>query len=312
MNKLLLLAHDADEYIAPIEAAALQALEIRVASDTTSARTLVGGCNIVLGAPPMVSEILETANRLEWVQSSWAGVDALCSPGSRRDYVLTGLKGVFGPMISEYVMTYLFALERQVFTMRNNQMNRHWQRLTYRPSREITIGIVGLGSIGRHLARTARAFGLRVTGMSRSGKPCGDVERVYTPGEKTGFFSEPDYIVLTLPETAETKQFVDAEVFKLMKPTAVLMNVGRGSVINETDLVTALHDGMIGGAVLDVFADEPLARDHPLWLMPNVYITPHNAAVSFAEDIAGVFVSNYRRYLRGEPLQNVVDFDSGY
>lgn len=312
MNKLLILASDAANYETSIRAADLRNLEICAATDISSATELVDGCNIILGEPPMVSEVLTISRQLEWVQSSWAGIDRLCHQGLRRDYVLTGVKGIFGPLISEYVMTYLFALERQVFTMRSNQLKQHWQALTYRPAGEIKLGIIGLGSIGQHLATTARHFGLRVTGLNRSGKPCENVEKVYTACNLAAFFKDLDYIVLTLPGTPETRHFINTDILGLIKPSAVLMNIGRGTIINEQDLVDALRDGKIGAAVLDVFTNEPLPRDNPLWRMPNVYVTPHNAATSFTQDIVGIFIENYRRFISGESLQYVVDFDLGY
>jgi len=312
VNKLLILAADAAQYAALIQAADLQQLEIRSTGDVASANALIEDCNIILGDPLLVSNVLESARDLEWVQSSWAGVDHLCQPGLRRDYVLTGAKGIFGPLISEYVMTYLFALERQVFTMRSNQLEKRWQPLLYRPSKEITLGIIGLGSIGRHLAGTARHFGMRVIGLNRSGTPCDDVEKVFTVDDIAGFLETPDYVVLTLPDTPDTRHFINANVLEMMKPSAVLMNVGRGKLINEADLVAALTNGIIGGAVLDVFANEPLNRDNPLWQLPNVFVTPHNAATTFPEDIADIFVTNYGRFLRQETLRHIVDFDLGY
>ena len=312
MNKLLILAADAAKYSELIKAADLQQLEICSTDDRVTAQALIDGYNIILGDPDLVSEALGSAKQLEWVQSCWAGVDRLCRPGLRQDYVLTGAKDIFGPLISEYVMTYLFALERRVFSMRSNQLKQHWKPLPYRPAREITLGIVGLGSIGQHLARTARFFGLRVIGLNRSGSACEDVDKVYVKDDLAGFFQELDYIVLTLPDTSGTRHFINAGVLELMKPSAVLINVGRGAIINEADLVDALRDGIIGGAVLDVFTNEPLPRDNPLWTMPGVYITPHNAATSFIEDIVGIFIKNYGRFLRGENLQYVVDFELGY
>ena len=312
MNKLLILAADAAQYAALIQAADLQQLEIRSTGDVASANTLIEDCNIILGDPLLVSNVLESARDLEWVQSSWAGVDHLCQPGLRRDYVLTGAKGIFGPLISEYVMTYLFALERQVFTMRSNQLEKRWQPLFYRPSKEITLGIIGLGSIGRHLAATARHFGMRVIGLNRSGSPCDDVEKVFTVDDIAGFLETPDYVALTLPDTPHTRHFINADILEMMKPSAVLMNVGRGKLINEADLVAALSNGIIGGAVLDVFVNEPLDRDNPLWQLPNVFVTPHNAATTFPEEIVAIFVTNYGRFLRQETLQHIVDFDLGY
>ena len=312
LNKLLILAADIAIYTDLIEAAGLPNLQIRAAGDAASAKPWLSDCNIILGEPYLVSEVLESAPELEWVQSSWAGVDHLCRPGLRRNYVLTGAKGIFGSQISEYVMTYLFALERRVFTTHSNQLKQHWRPFFYRPAQEITLGIIGLGSIGGHLAGSARHFGIRVIGLNRSGRPCSDVEKVYTSDDLAGFFEQADYIVLTLPDTPQTKQFINADIFRMMKSSAVLMNVGRGSSINESDLVDALRKGILGGAVLDVFANEPLAQDSPLWQLPNVYITPHMAAISFPQDVVGIFVENYQRFIQEKPLLHTIDFELGY
>lgn len=312
MNKLLILAADAAKITTLIQAADLQQLDIQTADNVASTRVLIGDSNIILGDPPLISEVLSSAEQLQWVQSSWAGVDALCRDGLRRDYILTGVKDVFGPLISEYVMTYLFALERHLFSMQSNQRKQIWQPLAYRPAKDIKLGIIGLGSIGRQLAQTARYFGIGVSGLNRSGRPCNDVDRVYTADDLGGFLKELDYVVLTLPCTPRTKHFINADVLKMMKHSAVLMNVGRGSIINETDLVAALEDGVIGGAVLDVFETEPLAPESPLWRLPNVYLTPHNAAISFPADIVSIFADNYRRFLQHKPLRHVVDFELGY
>jgi phosphoglycerate dehydrogenase-like enzyme len=311
-NKLLILADVAPAYLAMLDAVKLPQLQINIATDVDSAKTQLHDCNIILGDPPLIADILQFAPELDWVQSGWAGIDSLCRPGMRRDYLLTGAKGIFGSLISEYVMTYLFIFERQVFAMQRNQLNQHWRPLRYRPAHEITLGIVGLGSIGRQLAKTARHFGIRVIGLNRSGKACEHVEEVYTSADCAGFFVEPDYIVTTLPDTAETKHFINIDKLKLMRSSAVLMNVGRGSIVNEGDLVIALQQGLIGGAVLDVFEEEPLAVNNPLWNLPNVFITPHNAATSFPADIVSIFVENYRRFVRRESLLHLVDFELGY
>ena len=312
MNKLLILSADAEKYLTLIKSADLPKLEIKSTADVTSAKSLIADCNIVLGDPPLLTDVLGSAARLEWVQSSWAGVDQLCKPGQRRDYVLTTARGIFGFLISEYVMAYLFAFERGLFRMRRNQFEQNWKPLGYRPASDITLGIVGLGSIGRQLALTARHFGMRVTGLNRSGKPCEDVDRVYTAGDIAGFLKTPDYVVLTLPATRDTHHFIRSDTLKLMKSSAVLINVGRGNSVNETDLVKALEKGLIGGAVLDVFESEPLAKNSPLWNMPNVYITPHMAATTFPDKIAGIFTGNYQRFLHKQPLQHEVDFELGY
>lgn len=312
MNKLLILSADAEKYDTLIRKAGLQQLEINVASDIKLARELVASCNIVLGDPPLLAEVLASADNLAWMQSGWAGVEQLCLPGLRRDYVLTNAKGIFGPSISEYVMTYLFSFERQVFRMRSNQLNKRWQPLAYRPAKEVTLGIIGLGSIGRELALTARRFGVRVIGLNRSGTACEEVEKVYTVDDLRGFLTEPDYVVLTLPATSQTNDLINTDTLKMMKPSTILINVGRGNSVNEADLVYALRNGIIGGAVLDVFEKEPLDRDSPLWSLDNVYITPHTSAISFPGDISEIFIENYHRFVRRKPLLHVVDFELGY
>jgi phosphoglycerate dehydrogenase-like enzyme len=312
MNRLLILSEDAEKYHELIIAADLPQLEVVLVTDPEPAAEVVAGCNIIFGEPGRVSSVLEAAHQLEWVQSSWAGVNSLCTPGSRRDYVLTGVKDIFGPRISEYVLTYLFALERRIFTMRDNQKDRLWKPLPYRSSDEIKLGVVGLGSIGQHLAHSAGQFGIRVTGLSRSGTPCAEVEKVYTVENLADFLKDLDYIAITLPDTPQTKHFINTDVLKMMKPTATLINVGRGSVINEPDLIGALESGVIGAAVLDVFTNEPLTPDSPLWQLPNAYITPHHAAITFPDDIVPVFIQNYRRFLQQAPLLHVVDFELGY
>ena len=312
MNQLLILSADAPKYLALINAADLPQLHVEIACDVESAIMIVADCNIILGNPHMVDQVLTSAGKLEWVQSIWAGVNSLCIEGLRRDYVLTGVQGVFGPQMSEYVITYLFACERQVFKIRDNQLKQHWQQLPYRHSRDIRVGIVGLGSIGRYMARMIGQFGIRVTGLSRSGVPRDEVERVYTIEHAGDFFETLDYVVLNLPETPQTRNFINAERLSMMKPSAVLMNVGRGSTVNETDLVRALQQGIIGGAVLDVFENEPLAKDSPLWKLPNVHVTPHHSALSFPQDIAAIFIENYHRFIQQKPLLHVVDFEMGY
>lgn len=312
MNKLLILTPDAEKYLPLIEAAGLPQLRVFCATETEGASDLIASCNIFLAEPRLASTILESASQLKWLQSTWAGVDSLCQAGIRRDYVLTGLKDIFGPLISEYVMGYLFALERHVFKMQSNQLDKRWQPLPYRPSGKISLGIVGLGSIGRQVARAARLFGIPVIGLNRSGKPCSEVQEVFTADNLAGFLETPDYLVITLPDTQETRHFIDADFLKMMKSSAVLINVGRGNVVNENDLAQALESGVIGGAVLDVFETEPLPGESPLWSLPNVYITPHVAAVSFPEDVVRIFSENYSRFLQDESLLNLIDFERGY
>ena len=311
MNKLLVLSTDARKYAELFQAADLPFLEV-VAQHSWDGGIDASDCNIILGDPGLVCHTLGSVTELEWVQSTWAGVNDLCGGGLRQDYQLTGVKDVFGPPICEYVLTYIFAIERQVFSLRDKQLNHHWSPAPYRQCSDISIGIAGLGSIGRYLARSLRQFGFQVSGFNRSGSPCEDVQKVYTAANVRSFLEPPDYVVLTLPDTKDTDGFINTETLGMMKNTSVLINVGRGNAIDEMALVSALNGGLIGGAVLDVFASEPLAQESPLWDLPNVFITPHMAAKSFPQNIFDIFVENYRRFLDKAPLLNVVDFELGY
>ncbi|WP_435103613.1 D-2-hydroxyacid dehydrogenase [Arhodomonas sp. AD133] len=312
MNRALILSEDADVYRRLIEQADLPDLEIRQATTAEEGRRAVTDCNIVLGKPALVAEALADANALDWVQSTFAGVDALLDEGLRRDYTLTGVKDVFGPLMSEYVFGWLIALERQFFQLRAQQREARWQPLDYRGLAGRTMGIAGLGSIGKHIASTANHFGLDVIGYKRSPGDVVGVTRVYAGDEWHAFLERLDYLVLTLPDTPETHHLLDAEALRHLPTHAWVINVGRGPLIDSDALAQALRDQRIGGAVLDVFETEPLPTDSPLWQLDNCYVTPHVAAESFPEDIADIFRHNYARYQTGKELDYVIDFKRGY
>lgn len=312
MNHLLVLSPDADRYVELLQARELPDLRIDGAATTQVARKQVMRCNIILGKPAQVADILDHAPRLEWVQSTFAGVDALMAPGLPRDYRLTGLKDIFGPLMSEYVFGWILALERHLFELRDQQARRHWQPIPYRRLQGLTLGIAGLGSIGRAIAASAAHFGLCVVGWKRTPEPVPGVDRVYGQDELQAFVREADFLAITLPSTRATRGVFDAETFSAMKPEAVLINVGRGDVVAQDELVQALRGGKLRAAVLDVFEQEPLPPDSPLWTLPGAYVTPHTAADSFPEDIAEVFCDNYRCFREGRELNYLIDFERGY
>jgi phosphoglycerate dehydrogenase-like enzyme len=311
-NRLLILSRSAAVYADLIKDLRLPDLEIAACKTAGEASAHVDRCTIILGEPSRIARVVEGARALKWVQSTFAGVEELMRPDTRSDYILTGVKGVFGPFMSEYVVGYLLALERNFFKVYRNQQDRTWRRLPYKSLRGRLIGICGLGSIGRHLARTAEHFGLHVWGYKRTAETVPEAERVFTGPEFDEFLSQPDYIVNTLPSTPATIRLFNAAAFRSMKKTAVLINIGRGDAVVEEALIRALQHGMIGGAVLDVFEREPLPEDSLLWTLPNVVITPHNSGFSFPADIVALFVENYRRFSKGESLLYRVDFERGY
>ncbi|MCB2214995.1 D-2-hydroxyacid dehydrogenase [Desulfofustis glycolicus] len=312
MNTLLILDSNAARYKALVEQQCLGDLDIITACDRSAAAALAPTADIILGRPDLVAAILLRATRLRWVQSTFAGNDALLAPGLRTDYLLTGIKNVHGPLLSEYVMAYILARERQLFTIFQQQLDHQWHPVTYRGLNGLIIGVVGLGSIGRHIAKTAQSFGMHVLGMKRNRDEVDHVERVFLPAERAEFLPLLDYLVLVLPATPATRNFIGTTELSMMKHDSVLINVGRGSAVHPDDLCAALHSGTIGGAILDVFEQEPLPKDSPLWDAPRTIITPHIAAFSFPNRIAAIFCDNYRRYQNGLPLEHRIDFARGY
>ena len=174
------------------------------------------------------------------------------------------------------------------------------------------IGLLGVGSIGAAIARTAKHFEMRVRGYTRVSEACRDVDEYFHGDDRMAFATDLDYLVAVMPDTKATRHLVDRQLLAALPARALFVNPGRGSVVDEAALADALSAGRLAGAVLDVFEQEPLPRDHVFWRTPNLRITSHTAALSFPEDIAPVFVDNYRRLVRGEPLKHQVDFERGY
>lgn len=303
MPKLLILSKHLDEYYQLIETAHLPDLEILTAPGLDA--------DILFGEPDLIRDVLAPFQNLKWVQSNWAGVEPLLDLALRRDYILTNARGVFGPLMSEFVFGYLLLHERKILQRLEAQREHRWEATLTGTLRGKIIGLLGVGSIGAEIARTAKFFGLTVCGFTRSSESCTDVDE-YFHADLSAFVSDLDYFVSVLPNTAETHHIIDAQVLAALPKHAIFINVGRGSAVDESALMKALETGAIAGSVLDVFEQEPLPAKHPLWSAPNTFITSHTSAPSFPEDIARLFIENYRLYLAGKPLKYVVDFERGY
>lgn len=310
-DTLLILSRSAARYDRLLASKCPETMERYVFQRPEAAREAVRRATIVLGDPDLAAGLLTEAPALRWFQSTFAGVDALLPLPSKR-IALTRVEGVFGPAMSEYVFGYVLSLARGLFKARENQVRQVWQRIPYQRLAGRRMGICGMGDIGRHLAKTARHFGMTVWGYRLRPTACPEADRLFHPDEFHAFLAGADVVVVTLPLTPATHGLFDEAAFAAMKPTALLINVGRGPIVSEKALVRAVREGRIGGAVLDVFETEPLPADSPLWTLPEVFITPHQAAVSFAEEIVGIFLENYRRFKAGRPLKYVVDPDRGY
>lgn len=304
MPHILILSSEAETYRSILEAANLP--DFVIEKEPTEA------CEIVFGAPTSIRKVLNDLPNLRWAQSMWAGIEPLLDPSLRRDYVLTNARGVFGQLMSEYILGYLLAHERRIFHLREMQRNKEWFEFDTGTLRGKTIGLLGVGSIGAEAARTAKFFGMNVRGYTRSSEASTQVDKYYHGDDLLEFASGLDYLVNILPNTLETKKIVDAKVLDKLPPHALFINVGRGSAVDQDALLEALNQRKIAGAVLDVFEEEPLPKEHPFWEAPNLMMTFHTSAPSLPEDIARVFIENYRLYLEGKPFKHVVDFEKGY
>ena len=269
------------------------------------------------------SALVEQAPRLRWLHTASAGVDHVLTPGvlARSEgggLIVSDSGEAFGPAISEWVLMAMLSAARRWPEQRANQREHRWQAVEgQRELYRATLGIVGLGPIGRAIASDAKAaFRMHVLGLRRTYKTESAVNEILIgPDGLDRLLSESDYVVLAAALTGETRHLIGAEQIARMKPDAWLINIARGAMVDEPALIAALQEGRIGGAALDVFAEEPLPADSPLWDMPNVIISPHNSG-GWTEglrqrQIAG-FVKNLILFEQGEPMLSVVDVGRGY
>ncbi len=311
-NRLLIISHNAHKYAKIITAAALPGLDIESTDTVEKARSLANKHNILLASPDLALEILPTLTKLKWMQSTWAGVNRLLGEDCRKDYLLTGVKNVFGPIMSEYVFCYILMHARKTLRCMELQKAQEWEMPMPGLLRGMTIGIMGVGSIGCAIAKTAKHFNMTTYGYSRSKTPKPEVDKMFSTDGVLDFVSDLDYLVTVLPQTPTTNNLINSSVLNAMKPNALLINVGRGNVVDDYALVKALTNKVIGGAVLDVFRQEPLPQSHPFWDTPGVIITSHKSALTYPEDIAPLFIDNYHRFAAGKELQSLIDFKKGY
>jgi phosphoglycerate dehydrogenase-like enzyme len=315
MHRLLILSRYARDYHTLVEAARLPDLAITATTDPAVAPDAAGSFDLAFGEPALLRQVLPALTGIGWVQSTWAGVEPLLDPALRRDYILTNARGVFGVQMSEYVFAYLLAHERKIFEKQASQAAGRWDPEPPTRLRGKQLGLLGVGTIGAALARTAKHFGMRVKGYTRASEDSADVDRYFhgsLAAVGAAFASDLDYLVSVMPDTAATRHLIGDEFLRALPPRAVFVNPGRGGVVDENALAAALQDGRLAGAVLDVFETEPLPADHVFWRLPNVRITSHTAALSAPQDIAPIFIDNYRRLVQGEPLRYRVDFERGY
>lgn len=266
----------------------------------------------------LLEPVWPLAQNARWVHSRWAGIEGLLFPALvESEAVLTNGRGSFADSLGEFVIAAVLFFAKDLGRMRRSQAQGRWDPFDPEWVRGKTLGIIGYGEIGRAAARLARAFGMKVIGVRRRPEQsAGDalVDEVLPFERRTELLARSDYVLVATPLTAETRAIVGEREIAAMKPTAVLMNVGRGPCIDETALVRALESGRIRGAALDVFDQEPLPAGHPFYGLDNVLLSPHCAdhVPGWMDDAMSLFLENLDRFRRNAPLLNVVDKRAGY
>ena len=304
---VLVTADPASPYLKPLEKLPGDA-NLIVSSDRERVFKIAPTADVLLNGdfrdPALFLATFPRATRIRWTHVVSAGVESVLSPEIRASSIpLTNGRGVFARPLGEWAIGAMIFFAYEFRRILKNQQAHCWERYDHEELYGRTLTIVGYGSIGRAVGERAGAFGMRVLTSNRS-----------NPGDLNGMIAECDYLAVTAPLTPETRGMIGAAQIALMKPTAVIVNVGRGAVIDEPALIEALEQRKIRGAALDVFAQEPLPAGHPFYRLENVLLSPHSAdnLPDSREQAVEFFVENFERFRKGEPLQNVVDKHAGY
>ncbi|MDA8486680.1 D-2-hydroxyacid dehydrogenase [Pseudomonas resinovorans] len=269
-------------------------------------------CPVWLGEPDRMAELLRRGCKPEWMQSTWAGITPLLAADLPQDYRLTRAVGIFGQVMAEYVLTYLLAHQRQLFSRAAAQAEKRWDNRLPRSLDGKRVLIVGSGDIGQSVAGFLEPFGVELHGIAREPRPLEPFERVFGMEALAEQVAWADCVVNLLPDTPTTRDIYDAATFACMRPTALFINAGRGVAVVEQDLVAALQAGQLAAAVIDVCREEPLPTWHPFWNAPNLLVTGHSSAPTLPSAMARLFVDNLNHYQAGEPLRGQVNFERGY
>lgn len=293
--------------------------EVHLAEDGATLRNAIPGAAVLCVTDfrtDALSEAWAAADNLQWIHATSAGVDALLIPPVREsDIPVTNARGVFDLCIAEYVLGQVISFCKDFAGNLRLQQAQQWVHRETEPVAGRTVLVVGAGSIGRQIGRLCKAVGMAVDGVGRRARP-GDDEfgAIYAQADLLSILPDYDFVVIAAPLTPQTEGLFGQAEFKAMHPSARLINIGRGPIVQTTALVAALENGEIDGAALDVFEQEPLPADHPLWGFENVHISAHMAGDFFGwrKALSEQFIENFHRWQAGDPLQNVVDKAQGF
>lgn len=287
-------------------------LQVMTSGDSAELASLAADCPVWLGQPDLLATLLRQGHKPQWLQSTWAGITPLLVEGLPRHYRLTRAVGIFGQVMAEYVLTYMLGHEREVLPRLVSQVERKWDSRQGQSLVGRKVLIVGTGDIGQSVAEFLKPFGVQLYGIAstpREQAPFIEVAGLQDLGRLVG---EVDYVVNLLPNTPSTHDLYDAALFKRFKPTGLLINAGRGVAVVDADLVEALKEGHLAGAVIDVCRQEPLPQRHPFWTAWGLLLTGHSSAPTSPTLMAQLFVENLRAYQSGQALRGEVDFNRGY
>jgi phosphoglycerate dehydrogenase-like enzyme len=264
------------------------------------------------------SDLPELAPNLKWIQATSAGIGQFVKRmgyAEATNWIFTTASGVHARPLAEFALMAMLMFAKDYPYLARSKADHYWKRYCASELSSKTVGIIGLGKIGREVARLAKAFELRVVGNRRNpGNPVDHVDRLFGPQDLASLLSELDFLVLACPHTPETDKLIGAPELALLPAGVVLINISRGTVVDQAALIDALASGHLAGAALDVFDPEPLPGDSPLWAMPNVIISPHSASTAHTENnkLVDLFCTNLKRFLAGEPMLNVLDTELLY
>ena len=288
-------------------------LQLLVCKNREQIETSIDEADIIFSAHTFPGDLVVKARNLKWIQSMSAGVENFARSNLLPpNVVLTKIRGVFGPIMAEYVVGYILAITQNMKKTFVNKERKRWEPFLVDSIRGKTVGAMGLGSVGAYIAYQVHLMGALVIGLDEQEKRLPYVNKEYSPTEIEEFLGRSDFVVVTLPLTDTNEGILGERELAMMKESAYLMNVSRGPLVQEEALLKALKQGSIAGAVLDVFHEEPLPRDHPLWDLDNVIITPHISGPSIPEDIAKIFIENLTRFEEAKKLEGVVDHEKEY
>lgn len=309
--RVLIAEHDHARYAELLHQAAPH-LEVVTSDDSAQLARLAPQCPVWLGQPDLLASLLRQGHRPRWMQSTWAGVTPLLAAGLPREYRLTRAVGIFGQVMAEYMLTYMLGHERHVLSRLVSQVERRWDDRPGCSLQGRKVLIVGTGDIGQAVAEFLRPFEVVLYGVASEAREQPPFVEVAALDNLARLVSEVDYVLNLLPDTPATHDIFDAAMFRCFQPSALFINAGRGVAVVDADLVDALKEGHLAGAVIDVCRQEPLPRQHPFWTAWGLLLTGHSAAPTAPAAMVRLFLDNVQAFEADRALRGEVDFDRGY